>query len=471
VVQAEPRHGAALSQLLFLRKCLADWRDLDELRGRFRAGVAERRPLLSPFCLLSEPSSRAEQRRCAETWVASVAPPRPADPPPRVAAGTARLRVGYLSADFHTHATAFLTAGVFEVHDRSRFEIAGYSTGPDDGSPMRARLEAAFGGLVDARGWPPQRLAARISSDRIDILVDLKGHTASAPTAVLALRPAPVQVSWLGYPGTTGAPYIDYLIGDAIVTPFAHAGDYSETLVQLPHAYQPNDRARPIAQSPRRDALGLPAAATVYCCFNSAYKFNPGYFAALARIAAALPDSVLWFLARGHDDPAGANLRREAARRGIDPARVVFALARPNAEYLALYRCADAFLDTWPYNGHTTVSDALWAGCPVVALLGDTFAGRVAASLLTAVGLPETIAPDVDGYVATAIALGRDRAMGARLRAQLEGAGRASPLFDTVATTRALERAYVEMAAQSRAGRREPFRVESPERIRALDAP
>jgi predicted O-linked N-acetylglucosamine transferase (SPINDLY family) len=209
----------------------------------------------------------------------------------------------------------------------------------------------------------------------------------------------------------------------------------------------------------------------VYCCFNSAYKFNPGYFDALARIAAALPDSVLWFLARGDDDPAVANLGREAARRGIDPARVVFALARPNAEYLALYRCADVFLDTWPYNGHTTVSDALWAGCPVVALLGDTFAGRVAASLLTAVGLPESIALDVDRYVAKAIALGRDREMGAALRAHLAGPGRASPLFDTVATTRALELAYVEMAAQSRAGRREPFRVESPERVRALAAP
>jgi predicted O-linked N-acetylglucosamine transferase (SPINDLY family) len=415
--------------------------------------------MLSPFCLLSDPSSRAEQRRCAETWVASLAPPVAADPPHRIAECGARLRIGYLSADFHTHATAFLTAGVFETHDRSRFEIVAYSTGPDDGSPMRARLEAAFGGLVDARGWPPERFAARIRSDGIDILVDLKGHTEAAPTVVLARRPAPVQVNWLGYPGTMGAPYIDYLVGDAIVTPFAHAADYSETLVQLPHAYQPNDRARPIAESPPRDKLGLPAGATVYCCFNNTYKFNPGYFDGLARIAAALPDSVLWFLAHGDADPAVANLRREADRRGIDPARVVFANRRSNAEYLALYRHADVFLDTWPYNGHTTVSDALWAGCPVVAQLGDTFAGRVAASLLTAVGLPQLIAADVEDYVVRAITLGRDTQARTALRAHLAGPGRASPLFDTAATTRSLESAYVEMAAQNRAGTRKPFRV------------
>ena len=301
--------------------------------------------------------------------------------------------------------------------------------------------------------------------DRLDILVDLKGHTEGAPTRVLAQRPAPVQVHWLGYPGTTGAPYIDYLIGDATVSPFEHSADYTETLVHLPHSYQPNDRTRPIAESVPREELGLPTETLVYCCFNNPYKFSPEYFDALARIAKAVPDSVLWFLARGANDPAIENLRDEAVRREIASRRVIFATVRPNAEYLALYRHADVFLDTWPYNGHTTVSDALWAGCPVVALLGDTFAGRVAASLLTAVGLPESIAPAVDGYVERAIALGRDRERRAALHAHLAGPGHTSPLFDTLATTRALEAAYIEMAAQHRAGVKKPFRVDRPDHL------
>lgn len=461
VFRMERNHGAALSELLFLRKRMGDWHDLDELRAAFRAGVGDRRPMLSPFCLLSDPSTRAEQRRCAETWVTVCAPPvHPAADAFRTTGGS-RLRIGYLSADFHAHATAILTAGVFEQHDRSRFDIVAYSTGPDDRSAMRIRLETAFGGLVDARGWTPENLATRIRKDQIDILVDLKGHTDGAPTAVLARRPAPILVSWLGYPGTTGAPYIDYLIGDAIVSPFEHAGDYTETLVHLPHSYQPNDRVRPIAKCPSRAELGLPPAAVVYCCFNSTYKFNPSVFDAMARIAAAVPESVFWFIARGRNDPAVANLCREAARRAITGDRVAFATTRPNAEYLALYRAADVFLDTWPYNGHTTVSDALWAGCPVVTFLGDTFAGRVAASLLSAVGQPELITPGVEPYIELAIELGRDRARRLALRAYLEGPGKASPLFDTTATTRALESAYFEMVAQRRAGVRKPFRVNS----------
>jgi predicted O-linked N-acetylglucosamine transferase (SPINDLY family) len=462
VLRAQPGHGAALSQLLFLRKRMVDWHDLDELRAAFRAGVRGRMPMLSPFCLLSDPSTRAEQRRCAETWVDTTAPPLRSGSPASIVGGGSRLRVGYLSADFHSHATAFLAAGVFEAHDRSRFEIVGYSTGPDDGSPMRARLEAAFGGLVDTRGWPAERLAARIRDDRIDILVDLKGHTEGAPTAAIARRPAPIQVQWLGYPATMGAPYVDYLIGDAIVTPFEHADDYTETLVHLPHTYQPNTRARPIAECPPREELGLPRSAVVFCCFNNPYKFNPQVFDAVARIAAAVPGSVFWFLARGTADPAIGNLREEAARRGIASERLAFATARPNAQYLALYREADLFLDTWPYNGHTTVSDALWAGCPVVTLLGATFAGRVAASLLTAVGRPELIARDADAYVDLAIALGRDPARRAVLRAYLDGPGHASALFDTSGTTRAIESAYLEMAAQHRAGIRKPFRVDHP---------
>jgi predicted O-linked N-acetylglucosamine transferase (SPINDLY family) len=455
VMRVDPDHGPALSQLLFVRQRQADWHDLATLRGRFERGI-ERGALLSPFVLLSNGSSRALQRRCAERWAANA--PAAPEPPRRLLSG-ARLRVGYLSADFHAHATAFLAAGMFEAHDRQRFEVAAYSTGPDDGSAMRQRLTRAFDRFVDASGWPAGSLAQRIRNDGIDILVDLKGHTEGAMPAVLAARPAPIQAHYLGYPGTLGGRLCDYLIGDAIVTPSLHAEDYAETLVLLPGSYQVNDRQRPIAEPPSRESLDLPRDALVLCCFNSTYKLNPEVFDAWALILAAVPNAVLWLLVRDMEHPAVGHTRREAVRRGIDARRLVFATARPNAEYLGLYRHADLFLDTWPYNAHTTASDALWAGCPVVTLRGEAFPGRVAASLLHAVGLPELVTESVDAYVATTVALAGNADERARLRAYLDGPARASPLFDTVGTTRALEAAYLAMADQYRRGTREPIRI------------
>jgi predicted O-linked N-acetylglucosamine transferase (SPINDLY family) len=257
-----------------------------------------------------------------------------------------------------------------------------------------------------------------------------------------------------------GADYIDYLIGDAVVTPFEHAADYSETLVLLPGSYQVNDRQRPIGATPDRAELGLPNEGVVFSCFNSSFKLNPAVFDAWSRILSAVPGSVLWLLARSDDDPLIANLRRQGLRRGLDPARLVFTRFRPNAEYLALYRHADLFLDTWPYNAHTTASDALWAGCPVLTWLGETFAGRVAASLLTAVGLPHLIAADEEHYVQQAISLAGDVEMRTALRAHLNGPGRSSSLFDTAATTHAIERAYADMAEQYRSGTRSAFQVD-----------
>jgi protein O-GlcNAc transferase len=458
VVRLEPAHGAALSQLLFLRQRLGDWHDLQALRKRFRDGIAAGMPLLSPFVLLSQPSSRSEQRRCAEAWTATIAPRIALPQTPALGAG--RLRIGYLSADFHTHATAYLAAGLFEHHDRERFEVVAYSTGRDDRSPMRERLKHAFERFVDAAGWAPMRLAQQIRQDGVDILVDLKGHTEGAPPAVLALRPAPIQVHYLGYPGTLGGALVDYLIGDAVVTPREHAADYAETLVEIPGSYQVNDRKRPIGEAPSRQALGFATSAVVLCCFNSGYKLNPEVLDAWTRILAAVPDAVLWLMARPGEEKLATKLRREMVRRGLDARRLAFASARPNPEYLALYRVADLFLDTWPYNAHTTASDALWAGCPVLTYRGETFASRVAASLLTAVGLPELILDSLDGYVETAIRLARDPDARRRLRGHLDGPGRDSALFDTAATTRSLEQAYVAMADQYRRKRREPIRIE-----------
>ena len=453
----DPGDGAILSQLVDLKKRLADWRGLPALQAAIQAGVARGQPLLTPFSFLSDPSSRMEQRRCATNWstLFAAAPP---DPKPR-ALSSARLKIGYLSSDFHQHPTALLMAGLFGLHDRRRFEVFGYSTGIDDGSALRVRLIAGFDKFTDARGRRDEALAQRIREDGIDILIDLKGYTDGAPTGVVALRPAPIQAQYLGYPGTMGAGFVDYVIGDEIVTPFAHEVDYAETIVQLPHSYQVNDRERVTGAALARPAVGLPDAGVVFCSFNASYKINPPVLDAWARILAAVPESVLWLLSRGEGDPMIENLRLAAAARGIDPARLVFAPFRPNPDYQALYRHADLFLDTWPYNAHTTASDALWGGCPVLTWCGETFAGRVAASLLTAAGLAEMIVPDVAGYVAKAIELAGDRAALARHRAYLEGEGRASALFDTAATARALEQAFETMAAQHRSGRRSAFKV------------
>jgi len=317
----------------------------------------------------------------------------------------------------------------------------------------------AFDRFADLRDRNPFAVADQIRSDGVDILVDLKGHTEGATPIVLARHPAPIQVHYLGYPGTVAAGLVDYLVGDPVVTPPEHFADYAEAIAVLPDCYQVNDVDRPIGETRPRAEVGLPDGALVFVSFNSTYKINPEVFDAWMAILRAVPDAVLWLLTKREDDPAVANLRREAHARGVDPARLVFARHRPNPEYLALYRHADLFLDTWPYNAHTTASDALWAGCPVLTTLGSTFAGRVAASLLHAVGLPELVAQATDAYVAQAIALAGDRAELARLRSYLLGEGRASPLFDTQRTTWALEAAYAAMAEQHRNGVRGSFRV------------
>lgn len=456
VLRRDPSHGPALSQFLHLMRQTAVWEGLPAIEHNLRSAVAAGNALVTPFVLLSTPSTRAEQRRCADTWCRQLAPVD-ATTTRRRRLSTGRLRIGYLSGDFYSHATAFLTAGLFEVHDRDRFEISAYSIGPDDQSAMRARLVRAFDRFVDARFIDARELAATILADRIDILVDLKGHTAGALPQILALRPAPIQVHYLGYPGTPGGGQVDYLIGDAIVTPPEHAPDYAETLVRLPGCYQVNDRERPIGPTLARAALGLPDDAMVFCNFNATYKINPAVLDVWAEILREVRESVLWLLAPRADHPAMGNLRREADARGIDPARLVFATKRDNPDYLALFRQADLFLDTWPYNAHTTASDALWAGCPVLTMLGSTFAGRVGASLVTAAGLPDLVTRDTGDYAAHAVALAADRFERHRLRDHLATAGRASSLFDTRATTRALEQAYLAMAEQYRRIERLPI--------------
>ena len=389
-------------------------------------------------------------RRYAARVQARVAgtPPLPRNATPR--AGT-RIRIGYCSADFYDHATAHLAAGLFERHDRSRFEVIAYSFGPDDGSEYRRRLMAAFDRFVEVRDEPFPATARRIAGDGIDILVDLKGYTGGARSEIFALRPAPIQVNFLGYPGTTGAGFMDYIIADRTVIPAEDRRWYAESVVWMPRSYQVNDDRQPVApETPRRVDCGLPETGAVLACFNHAYKIDAAVFAAWMRILGAAPGAVIWLLEKY--PAARAALEAAAERHGISRTRLVFSPRVPKARHLARLRHADLFLDTWGYNAHTTASDALWVDVPVLTRAGSWFAARVAASLLQAVGLPELVARDADDYVDRAVALARAPERLRALRATLAASKFTQPLFDTARYTRDLERAYSAMWARHERG-------------------
>jgi protein O-GlcNAc transferase len=451
-----PDHLSYKSALLFEMQHTCDWSRLRELCDAQRRGTFERSgPPISPFSLLSIPSTPAEQLRCAREYsrqmLAAVAVERERLPLRFDRAPAAKLSIGYLSADFHEHATAYLTAELFELHDRGRFRVVGYSYGVDDGSPMRSRLERAFDRFVDLAAVPHADAAAAIHADGIDILVDLKGYTANSRSEIMALRPAPIQVSYLGYPGSMGADFIDYLVGDRFVTPPEQADGYSEKLVLMPGSYQANDRKRPIADPPSRREAGLPDDAFVFCCFNQAYKILPEVFSSWMRLLRAVPQSVLWLL--DWNAWATQNLQREAGNRGIDAGRLILAPKLPLDEHLRRLGAADLFVDTFPYNAHTMASDALWVGLPVVTCAGDTFASRVAGSLLTAIGMPELIAASPVEYEALALRLARAPHELSLLRDKLRRQRASAILFDTPRFARSLEQAYESMWLNYRQGK------------------
>jgi protein O-GlcNAc transferase len=439
-----------------------DWEGLDELVRLQRESVSQPggEPI-HPFHMFSIPGTRAEQLQCARNFAAYLqraAGPALAEPPARrEAAPDGRIRVGYFSSDFHEHATSYLVAELIELHDRKRFEIAAYSCGPETGDAMRTRLRSAFDRFVDLRPLASSDAAARIRADKVDILVDLKGYTLDARTEIVALRPAPIQVSFLGYPVTMGAPFIDYFVVDRFVVPAEHEADYSEQLVFLPGSYQVNDRKRVAAPPASRADLGLPAEAFVFCVFQQSYKILPEMFAAWMRVLSAAPASVLWMLES--NEVAARNLRREAQRAGIEPARLVFAPKLDQRAHLARLGAADLYLDTLPCNAHTTASDALWAGLPVITCAGETFASRVAGSLLHAIGLPELVTTSLAEYESLARRLASAPAELQRLRERLKENLGSAPLYDTPRYVRNLEAAYEQMWAQHLAGR-PPQRIE-----------
>lgn len=447
--EVAPEYPDVLGNIAYAAAHIARW----DARARVLPGIAEAvrrgQRLAAPFVQLGITDDPGVQLACARAYAAPALPAlwrgeRYAHP---------RIRVAYLSANFHDHAVSYLMAGVLEGHDRARFEVTGVSYGPPDTRAMRARIAAACDRFVDVRAAGDDHVAQMLREMEIDIAVDLMGHTGEARPGILARRPAPVQVSYLGYPGTTGGGAIDYVLADRFVIPESARAYYSEQVVHLPETFQANDDRRPrAATAPARAALGLPEDAFVFCSFNNAYKITPEMYDVWMRVVQNVERSVLWLF--GGNSELRDNLARAAAARGVDPARVVFAAKADYATYLARYRAADLFLDTFPFNGGTTASDALWCGLPVLTCAGRAFAARMAGSLLTTLGLADLVTHSLAEYEAKAIALAAEPGALAACRATL--AGNAGSLFDTPRFCRRLEAAYATMHAI--AGRGEPPR-------------
>lgn len=467
----------ALGQLVHQLQHLCAWDDLPPLVDQAIRSVADgprntNQPPLSPFAFLTMPvaTSSQQQQRCAAQWATyhtrtvvtndrawwAVAADSAASDArshgssadnssktlPAVA--PSRIRVGYLSADFRAHPVAELIVELFEAHDRERFSVTGYSYGPDDGSAIRQRIANAFESFVDLRELPLAESIQKITDDRIEILVDLTGFTQHSRIEIPASRPAPILVNYLGYPGTMGADFIDYIMVDQFIVPADRQAYYAENLVHLPGCYQVNDTQRRIdEQIPTRHECGLPDEGFVFCSFNSNYKITPEVFDVWMSLLKEVPDSVLWLLESNQQAPS--NLRREAERRGIDRRRLVFAPRIPLSAHLARHRLADLFLDTFPVNAHTTASDALWAGLPVLTLSGETFVARVAGSLLTNLGLQELITSNLEDYHRRALELAGNPRELQGLRQRLSDNRHTSTVFDIRRAARAIEQAYQRM--------------------------
>lgn len=440
-----------LGTRLHVNMQMCDWRHYRERLDAVLDAVKSNQPASLPFPLLALTSDPALQLRAAQTWITATYPAAKQAHRFSKRANKTRLRIGYFSADFRQHPVAQLIAGLFEAHDRSRFEIYAFSSGPDTRDEMRLRLESGFEHFIDVREESDAQLIARARELELDIAVDLSGLTTGCRPAVFAARVAPVQINYLGYPGTMGATYMDYILADETLIPPESERFYTEKVIYLPHSYQPNDRKRAVASHPlTRKELGLPQEAFVFCCFNNNYKITPETFDRWMAILRAVPDSVLWLLQAS--EHTANNLRREAHNRGVSPDRLFFAPKLPVDHHLARQKCADLFIDSLPYNAHTTTSDALWVGLPVLTCLGEGFASRVAASLLRAVHLPELVTENAEAFVARAIELARDRVQLEAIRQKLETNRLTAPLFDIERLARAIECAFIEVDERRQAG-------------------
>jgi protein O-GlcNAc transferase len=455
VLAADPDHPHALSALATSALESCDWTLTKNILGRLQRRIGQQRGFIAPFNLLFYSDDPSLQMQCAKNFVRHHVPALLPALPRRQAGRHEKIRIAYLSADFRNHPMSHLVAELFELHDRGRFEVIGISFGPDDHSDIRARVIAAFDQFHDVRASSDRDIAGLLSELEVDIAIDLMGHTRNSRPGILGHRGAPIQVSYLGCPATTGTDFIDYVIADKIVLPLDQQRFYTEQIVHLPDSYWVNDSKLKISdQVPSRTEAGLPEQGFVFCCFNKPAKITAPVFEVWMRLLAAVDGSVLWLLR--DNAVAEGNLRKAAAACGIDPGRLVFAGKLELDRHLARYRLADLFLDTLPYNAHTTASDALAAGLPLVTCLGETFSGRVAASLLSAVGLPELITHSLADYEALALKLARDGKYLADVRSRLAQNRKSFPLFDTNRFRQHIEAAYVAMDQRRKRGDRGP---------------
>ncbi|HXY05095.1 MAG TPA: hypothetical protein VEI05_00995 [Burkholderiaceae bacterium] len=440
-----------LSAVLFTSLEAARWESFEEDRASLEALAASGQGQPVPFYCLAFSWTRSQQLAAARAYAQRTFRGIATATHGTAHAAARPIRVGYVSSDLHEHATAYLISELLERHDRERFEIYAYSYGNNDASPMRRRIETAVGRtFVDARQMSTPALVQRISQDAIDVLIDLKGYTLYARNDVFAHRPAPIQVNFLGFPGTLGSEHYDYIIGDPIVTPLEHADGFAEKIAQLPDCYQPNDRLRPMGAAPDRERWQLPRNGFVFCCFNAAYKITPPVFDRWCSLLRQIDDSVLWLLETNAQ--ARKNILLQAQRRGIAPDRLIWAPRVGFAQHIARLPTADVFLDTLPVNAHTTASDALWAGLPVLTVLGESFVSRVAASAVTAAQLPELVAADLDEYERIALRLARDRTWLRDLRQRLADNRDRCALFDSAAYQRNFEALLGRMVARRNRG-------------------
>ena len=423
---------------------LCDWQDfqnnLSELSRKIKSNVKAS----SGFAALALPISAHEQLQVSKTWSTNHYPYNSSLGPIEKLERRAKIRIGYYSADFHNHATAYLMAELFERHDKSKFELTAFSYGPDKNDGMRNRISKAFGRFIDVTTISDKGVAQMSRELGIDIAIDLKGLTQNARLGIFSYKAAPIQVSYLGYPGTLGAQYIDYLIADKTLIPNESQIHYSEKIVYLPNSYQVNDSQKVISKKVfSKQEMGLPQEGFVFCCFNNSYKITPPVFDSWVRILKSVESSVLWLLE--NSPTATSNLRKEAQSRGLDPNRLVFAKPMDLPDHLARHCLANLFLDTMPYNAHTTASDALWAGLPVLTCMGESFASRVAGSLLNAIGLPELVTTTQKEYENLAIELATNPDSLTAMKDKLASNRLSSPLFDTPLFTQHIEAAFTKV--------------------------
>jgi len=443
-IAIKPDYPFLFGSLLHVKMHLCDWDGLEAALEKLGTQIELGERVSSPFPVLALFDSPALQRSAAQIWVRQRHPPSDSLGPISKKARGGRIKLGYYSADFHNHAVAYLMAGLFELHDRSKFELIAFSFGPDTKDEMRQRVSAAFDKFIDVRARSDREVAKLSRELGIDIAVDLVGFTLDNRPGIFAERCAPIQVSYLGYPGTMGADYIDYILADKFVIPEENQRYYTEKVVYLPDCYQVNDSKRRIAEhTPTRAEAGLPEQGFVFCCLNNSYKITPEMFDTWMRLLNKVKASVLWLFQSSAD--ITANLLREAQARGVNPNRLIFAPRIPVEDYLARYRLADLFLDTLPYNAGTTASDALWAGLPVLTCAGNTFVGRMASSLLHAIGLPELITHSLPDYEALALKLATEPERLCEIKDKLGKNRLTTPLFDTARFTHHLEAAYTAM--------------------------